>query len=591
MRRFFFKIQFLVWILLLVLVGCTRHSHQNSEHVFRSFAKDDVKSWDPASAYDVVSLGILPNLYETLYQYQYLSEHYLLEPLLATSMPQYSRDKLTVTLSIRHGVLFQDDPCFKATGGKGRELKAQDFIYAWKRLAVPALQSQGWWIFDNKVVGINAFREKLVKAPKEKRAEIFEEPIEGLKALDDYTLQIQLTRPYPDLLYVLGMTFSSPVAREVVEAYGDEHGNIQDHPVGTGPYRLLSWKHNHEILLEKNGNYRMDPYPQQASPLFKEQGYLADAGKPMPFYQRINIQILKESQPRWLNFLSGRMDVVQVPKDSFGQVLLDQNTLLPDLQKKGIQLKIERGTVIHYITFNVKDAVVGPDRMLRQALSSAVDREKWISIFTNGTAKKMVNAIPEGVADRPATRKVKYDFDLKKAKALLAKAGYPDGKGLPLLKFDLRGASTTERQIGDFFAEQFAQIGVHIDVILNTFPAFLEKMKQGDLQISFGAWAMDYPDAENIYELLYGPNQSPGPNDANFNDPEYNRLYQKMEVMEVGPKRAEILQKMDDLMQEECPWILGYYEVEYHLAQPWVRNYRPSEMILNKFKYIRSEKH
>ena len=202
----------------------------------------------------------------------------------------------------------------------------------------------------------------------------------------------------------------------------------------------------------------------------------------------------------------------------------------------------------------------------------------------------MVNAIPPGIPDRPKTAKIKYDYNLLQAKELLKKAGYPNGEGLPILKFDLRGASTTDRQLGDFIVQQYGKIGVKIEVISNTFPAFLEKIKQGNTQMSFGGWSMDYPDAENIFQILYGSNQAPGPNEANYDNPDFNKLYDQMSVLWPGAKRAVLLQKMDDLVQEDCPWAMGYYESAFDLSQPWFMNFRSSEIILNKYKYFRINK-
>jgi ABC-type transport system substrate-binding protein len=156
-----------------------------------------------------------------------------------------------------------------------------------------------------------------------------------------------------------------------------------------------------------------------------------------------------------------------------------------------------------------------------------------------------------------------------------------------VLNFDMRGSSTDDRQMGDFFTQQLAAIGVKVNVIYNTFPAYLEKMKQGNLTISYGGWGLDYPDAENVYQLLYGPNSSPGPNESNYDNPEMNALYEKAAIMESGPRRAELIQRMDDLLQEDCPWALGYYHANFELTHPWLLNFRPSELISNKYKYFR----
>ncbi|MBC7693622.1 MAG: hypothetical protein H7222_17790 [Methylotenera sp.] len=571
-----FKYRILALSAVTLLTACTRQADDRS-NTFRGVLKDDVKTLDPANSYDSVSLDVLPMIYETLYQYDYLADTYKVVPLLAADLPRFSADRLTLTIPIKHGVKFQDDPAFKATGGKGRELKAQDFVFAFKRLADPIIQSQGWWIFDGKIKGINEFHDKLTKATAAEQKKVFAEPVEGVRALDDYTLQIKMAQPYPQILYVLAMPFTSPVASEAIEVHGDEKGNLTDHPVGTGPYTLTTWEHGHQITLDRNPTHHAEFFPAGASP---------DAGKLLPFADRLSFQIIKEAQPAWLGFLQGNTDIAAIPKDNFNNAIDKDGNLTPELKTKNVTLNIEKAVSFYYVGFNVKDATLA-NRFLRQALSSAVDRAAWIEIFTNNRGRKMVNALPEGILDRASTDKIKYDLNLDRARELLKKAGYEGGKGLPVLNFDMRGADSVSRQMGDFFAQQFARIGVKVNVIYNTFPAYLEKAKVGNLQMSYGGWSMDYPDAENVFQLLYGPNKAPGPNESNYENPEMDKLYKQISVMESGPKRAVLVQKMDDLLQEDCPWGLGYYHAEYKLTQPWLSNYRGKEIILNKFKYFR----
>ena len=569
------------------MLGCTP-GHQDSKlATYRGVHVDDVKTFDPAVAYDQISWDVIPDIYETLYDYDYLSETYKVAPLLALDLPSTSKDRLTVTIRLRPGVMFQDDGAFQATHGKGRELVAADFIYGWKRLALPSLQSGGWWIFDGKIAGINAFRDRLAKAGKEDQSRIFNEPIEGLQALDDHTLQIKLLKPYPQLQFILTLPFTSPMAHEVVAAHADPEGNVTDHPIGTGPFRLTQWKRGNSLLLERNPTYHASFYPTQASPTFTKQGLLTDSGRKLPFLDRIEIQVIKEAQPAWLKFLKGEVDVLDIPKDNFGSAIQQQSILTPELQAKGLHLSIDTGVSYYDVAINMKDKLLGGNKALRQALSSAIDREKWIELFTNGRGRKQTTALPPGILDRPATSTLKYDFDLVRARNLMKKAGYPAGKGLPPLNFDLRGADSVSRQLGEFFSQQWARIGIQVNIVYNSFPAFLEKSKQGNLQLSLGGWIMDYPDPENVYQLLYGPNGAPGPNDSNFNHPVMNDLYKKMALMNPGPARAALIRKMDDLLQEEVPWALGYYSTDYRLSQPWLFNYRPGEVLLDRHKYLR----
>jgi oligopeptide transport system substrate-binding protein len=575
-----------VAVFATALTACTKHSNQN-DNIFKVAVKDDIKTLDPANAYDSVSLDILPSIEETLLQYKYLDDQMVLEPLLADGMPEYSKDGLTVTVKIKKGIHYSDDAAFKDNGGKGREIKASDFIYEFKRLAIPAIQSQGSWIFEDKVVGYKDFEKKLQTAKAEDFKKTFAEPIAGFTALDDYTLQFKMEQPYPLLNYILAMTFTTPIAPETADAYADKDGNLRDHPVGTGPFTLQSWDTGQRVTLVKNPNYK-GTYPTEASDKLKALGFLADAGKPLPFLDGITFEIIKEEQPRLLKFEKGDIDNFELLKDSFRAAMTDATHLRDDLAQKGVQVGWEDSLIMYYVSFNMKDKILGSNKYLRQAIASTIDRDKWIDTFDKYKGTKQDQVGPPGLTDRVENAKTKYDFNIERGKALLAKAGYPEGKGLPTLNFDFRGADTKSRQMGEFFVQELGAIGIKINPILNTFPAYLEKAKQGNLQISYGGWTFDYPDVENGYQLLYGPNKSPGPNDANFENAQFDALYKKIAVLPAGAKgRKELVKQIDDLVQEESPWAYGYYMKTYRLNQARVKNYRVAEVIGNKYKYLR----
>lgn len=547
-------------LLALTLVACVKERSYDSNTLYWPIS-DDVKTMDPANASDQISLEVIPSIYETLYQYSYLKSTYVLEPLLAESLPQVSKDGLTVTIRIKPGIHFSDDPCFKETHKKGRELVADDFIYAWKRLSDPNLTAQGAWIFEEKIA--------------------------DMKAVDATTIQLKLTRPYPQLSNVLAMTYSAPLAHECVQKYGDSKGNYADHPVGTGPFVLKKWDRNKRIVLDRNPNYRNANYPADASTEFRSMGLANDAGQKIPFLDHIQFEIIKETQPQWLQFLKGSLDGVSLPKEQYSNVIMKRTNLKPEFSEKGLRLHIFGGLRFYFVEFNMKDELIGKNKKLRQALSCAIDRERWIETFTNGRGSKMLTALPEGIDGRVSTAKIHYDFDLKKAKALLAEAGYPRGKGLPTLQIDMRSADSFSRQLGEFFSQSFDAIGVKTQINLNTFPAFLEKVQKGHFQMSHGGWIMDYPDAENAYQLLVTKNAAPGPNTSNFSNPEFDRFYEKMAAMPPSRARSALIERMDAILQEETPWALGYDHQNYFLTQPWVLNYRGSELIQNRFKYLK----
>lgn len=566
----------------LTLMNCTgKKDPYAGLQVLRTPIKDEVKSLDPANAYDSVSLDVLPHISEALYQYEWNNTQNKIIPLLAADLPTFSKDKLTITIPIKKGIKFQDDEAFKATKGKGRELVAEDFVYAIKRLAHPGVQSNGSWIFEGKLKGFVEFQKTLREASKENLAKLFNEGnIEGVKAVDANTLQLQFVKPYPLIMHMLSMTFTSPVAKEVVEAYADEHGQLNNKAVGTGPFMLEKWERGHEVVLKKNPTFRGDVAPSNMG---------EDAGKQLPFLDKVVYEIIKEEQPMWLNFQKGELELGRIPKDSYSSAIGTGGKLSSELINKGIQLDIVPANVFYWINFNVKDKALS-NKYFRQAISSSINREEWIELFTNGRGKKQVTAAPSGLADRVENATLKYDFNLARAKELLKKAGYPDGKGAPELTLDMRGSDSTNRQLGEFITKQLAAANIKINVVYNTFPAFLEKSKKGALQVSYGGWILDYPDVENVYQLLYGPNVAPGPNDANYNDPKFNALYEKMAVMEPGKERAKIIKEMDDMVQEDVPWAMGFYRDEYTLYQGWVKNFKGSFYIRDNYKYLRIEK-
>ena len=569
----------------ILFSGCTPAEDPFS-NVLRVALHEDAKTLDPANAYDQISLEILPSIEETLLQYRYLEDTLVLEPLLAESLPEFSKDGKTVTIRIKKGLQFQDDPCFKANGGKGRELKATDFIFQFKRLALPAIHSQGAWIFEDKVVGFREFETKLKSAKSAELKSVFEEPVEGFAALDDYTIRIRLLKPDPILSAVLAMNFTSPVPRESVEVYADQDGNLRDHPVGTGPFVLRSWEVGQRVVLEKNPNHH-ETYPVSASEGLKAQGFLKDAGKPIPFLDGISFEIIKEESSRMTKFEKGEVDTLELGKEAYRSWMVEGARLREDLERKGVRLGVENSLVTRYVSFNVKDKLL-QNKALRQAISSAIDRETWIREFDPYRGAPQDQVSPPGLVDRLEKSSLKYGYNLARARELLAKAGYPEGKGLPVIHFDFRGNDSTFRKMGEMFVQQLGAIGIRINPILNSFPGYLEKTRLGETQISFGGWIYDYPDVENGYQLLYGPNRSPGPNDSNWENPRFDMIYRRIADLPAGaPGRRALVKEAEDLIQEEVPWAFGYYQKACRLAQARVQYFRVAEGIQNKYKYLR----
>ncbi len=569
-------------VLITLLFGgfsCTKKEPLEGK-VLNLYLKDNIRTADPAGAYDSVSLEPLPQIYESLYQYDYFKEKRRIVPLLADGMPKFSKDGLTVTIKIKKNVHFHDDPAFP--NGLGRELKANDFIYGWKRLAITRVHSEGFWVFDAKVVGYNDFQNQFKNESSEDT--IAQADIEGMKALDDYTIELKLTKPYPQLMYVLSMTFTAPMAIEVIKRYGPE---IVNRPVGTGPFMAASWQPQSKVILKRNPKFRVELFPaaKDIDEAFKE--YRSYAERPLPLVDNLVFRVIKEEQPRYLEMIQGNLAHIEIPKDNSDDVIIPGTREIAEhLAAKGFGLSIEDGTLHWYMFINMEDSLLGKNKYLRQALSSAINRDEWMKIARNGRGVLATEFNPVGIDDRCGRKALKYDYSLEKAKQLLAKAGYPNGEGLPAINFDLRGANTANRQIGEFVSKNLSAVGIKINVILNTFPAFLDKRQNKNLQLAYGGWQMDYPDAENFMQLLYGPNEAPGPNESNFKNENYDRLYQKMVISSSGATRKNMICQMEEILQDETPVILGFYESLYRLVGPNVHNFHNYEQAQNKYKYI-----
>jgi oligopeptide transport system substrate-binding protein len=561
----------------LVLSNCTKGS-KVSENSIQYPMRLNLSSLDPAQASNEATNEVGPNINETLLQYHFLKRPLTVEPLLAAGMPTVSKDGLVHTFKIKQGVKFHDDPAFK--DGKGREMVAADFIYGWKRLADPNTKSEGWWIFDGKIKGLNEWRDKLVKGEA-----TYDTPVEGLQTPDDYTIVITLAKPYYQLYYVLTMIYSSPVPKEAVEKYGAEFLN---HPVGTGPFVFVSWIRGNKITLKRNPNYHGSTYPTTGEAGDQEAGLLADAGKTLPFVDELIFHEVPEDQPRWLNMMRGNFDLSEIPKDSFdGAVDRATMELKPEMTAKGFVLRKFRVQEIVYMGFNMDDPVIGKNKNLRLALCYAYDQKTPIDRFYNGRAIVAHSLIGPDMDGYDENFKLPCkEFSIEKAKEHMKKAGFPDGKGLAPIEYSFP-TSTTGRQFAEYVQQSYEKIGVKMTLAGHSWPQFQDRLRNKKAQMFGIAWGADYPDAENMMQLLYGPNSSPGPNSANFKNKEFDKLYQDASKLPPGEARTAIYKKMRDIFAAELPWIPTVHRMGYQLSHGWVENLKPNKTLPNQFKYMK----
>jgi ABC-type transport system substrate-binding protein len=461
-------------------------------------------------------------------------------------------------------------------------MTADDVIYSFKRLADPQNRSPGWWVLDGKILGLNAWREAASKAGTTD----YSAPVEGLTALDKYTLQLKLPQASYQLIYSLQMTFTSIVPREAVEQYGKEFIN---HAVGTGPWKLSEFNGSAKAVFVKNPTYREELYPSEGEAGDAEKGLLADSGKRLPLADKLVYTIFVEDQPMWLNFMKGTLDTTTIPKDNYAQAVGPDGQMTPDMKAQNIVLHVTPLLDVTHESFNMDDPLVGKNKYLRQALSLAINDKPFIETFYNGRAIPAQGPIPPGLAGYDEKLKNPYrQFNLEKAKQLLAKAGFPEGKGLPTLEY-ITYSSSTNRQLNEYIEREWATLGVKVKFTTYSWPEFQASIKNRKGQIWSFAWGGDYPDAENFLQLFYSKNGSPGPNDANFKNAEFDRLYEKALALPDSPARTALYQQMQAIVIEESPWIPMVHRLGYNATRSWLKNFKRLDEQHNPAKYYRVE--
>lgn len=584
-----FALRFLSPLLItsiLFLPGCRKapSSQEQDEMVLYHALATRLTGLDSGDQRNQTALIIKSQIFEPLYQYHFLKRPYQLVPLLAEDMPQISEDGLTYIINIKKNVHFQDDKCFP--NGKGREVKAEDFIFAIKRIADIKNLSQNWAIFDDKIIGLDEFRE-YTKTCKRREDVDYSRQVEGLQERGDYTLVIKLKRPWPQLMtYALSDTCSAPVAKEAVDYYGKD---IISNPVGTGPFRLKEWQRRSYIVLERNPTFRGEPYPSEGEPGDAEAGYLDDAGKMMPFADKVVWTVIEEDQPRWFLFLQGKIDSSGIPKDNWNEALTETRELTAAMKQRNIHFKTFMDPMTYFLGFNMLDAVLGPNKPLRRAISYSVNREKFIELFTNGRDMVAYGVIPPVLNDyNPKIKEMGYaEYNPQKAKELLAEAEKIYGGKLPVLKIGMPGTDTSARQFGEFLRRQLEAIGLDVEVDYMDGPTYWEKLHSRSHQMFASGMGATLPDAQDLLQSFYSKYWAPGSNSNNYANPEFDKLYEKIAVMFDSPERTELYHKMEQIVLKDCPAVFLNHRVAYVLHHDWYKNYKPNVFTQGLSKYRR----
>lgn len=649
--------------------------------LFSSFAQRSPKTLDPQVSYSSDETLYTYNIYEPPYGYHYLKRPYSLDTRSAERVvePIYldaqghefdyfdEPDQHEVATSIyripiRKGILFAPHPAFARDAAghylyhdlteeqaerlrspldlpeRGtRELTADDFVYGIKRMAAPWVVSPIFGLMSEHIEGLaefsqaaQAYAERVRQTkPEAMWIDLRQVPLPTVRAIDRYTLEIRVKGKYPQFDNWLSMAFFAPVPWEAEALYANaalarNNISLATWPVGTGPYMLVKSQQNREHVLERNPNYRLEPYPCQGEASDRAKGFLSDCGKPTPLIDRIVMTMEKEAVPTTTKFLQGYYDSPQVTRLDVGQTFLvaagDDPQKAQLYRDKKLQFPTAVEANLWYVGFNWLDPILGAgdtpeqaerNRKLRQAISIAIDWEEYIAIFEKGQGSAAHGPLPPGLFgwrdDGPtAFNDVVYKRDdagnvvrrsIDEAKELMRQAGYPDGRdaqtGQPLvLNFDWQSASPGSKAFLEWFARQFAKINIQLEIRATDYNRFQEKMMKGAAQIFYWGWLADYPDAENFLFLLYGPNSKVGSggggeNASNYSNPAFDALFDQMKYLPEGEQKARLIDEMVRLVQRDAPWSFGYYPTSAAALHQWVGNAKPTQMVRNNVQYMK----
>lgn len=578
-----------------------------------------IRSVDASTCGDTSSSAMQGEFYEGLYTYDYLMRDHdrpVVIPQLATELATISDDRLTYTIPLRKGVLYHRNVCFgQEPDGRPatRAVDADDFVLAFKRIADAhnVRATLAWSLIAGRIVGLDDYR----KTCREKYApgdfSRYDLDVEGVLALDDHTLQLKLTRPYPQLQKVLAMHVYAPCPREAIDYWlagnSKPDGPVpmekrqvnfttQQQIVGTGPYMLQGWTPKHEVVLVRNPEYRHQTYPTREELLalvedkeagqawldeIEAMGLLKDAGKPIPMIDAMQFRYVQEPFPAWNLFLTKQSDASGVPRAAFDAVFTPGKELTDEWQERAIYVRRAFPPTVYWIVFNMEDPVLGASPSLRRALCLAYNVDAEMKVLRNGRGRRATSIVPSAFrAHEAAGPGPYYRFDLEAAKKHLAKAREElaaagqltaDGR-IPKLKFYLTEGG---ERLGQFVEQQFGQLGVDIEAYYQDWPTLQHLVHTHQAQIFIMGWHADYYDAENFLQLFYSQNIPAGTNNSLYKNERFDEIYEQIRIMPEGPERLALYAEAIRLVCDDCPVLMTTELETVALYHDWYQNVLP----------------
>lgn len=527
----------------LFAASCSGPGRPAGKTVFRYNEAAGITSLDPAFARDQAIIWATNQLYNGLVQ---LDEEMEVRPCIASRW-DVSPDGREYLFHLRSDVFFHDSRAFP--GGKGRRVRASDFVYSFGRITDRSVASPGAWIFNNADTGRSGG---------------------AFTAINDSTLSVRLRRPFPPFLRMLSMQYCSVVPEEAVRYFGpDFRGN----PVGTGPFRLGTWTEGIKLVLLRNERY-----------------FETDGDEHLPHLDAVAITFVPDRQSAFLEFLKGNIDMMSGIDPTYKDELLTPDGRLREVYAGKINL-----LTLPYLNTEYLGFVVAPSsgtgrvvpKGVRRAVNMSFDRVKMIRYLRNNIGIPGLQGItPAGLPSFDRSKQ-HYRYDPEAARRELASAGYPGGRGLPALTL----TSTPDYlDICKYVQHQAAAIGINLEIDVNQ-PAAVKEMKAAARLPFFRAsWIADYPDAENYLSMFLTRNFCPGgPNYTHYSNPEFDRLYDLAMVTTNDSIRYSIYRTMESIMMEEAPVVVLYYDQVLRFVRKDVEGLGINPMNLLTLKYVRKK--
>jgi ABC-type transport system substrate-binding protein len=551
----------------------------NPEKVLRYAFLGPETGFDPAQINDLYSAAVIAHILEAPYEYDYLARPAKIRPNLAEAMPEVSPDFRTFTFRLRSGVYFTEDPVF---AGKPRELTAKDFVYTFKRFYDPKNKSpKASGFAEEKVLGMDALRKQAEATGKFD----YDTEVEGVRALDRYTVQFKLGIPRPRFLYNL----SDPatlgiVAREVVEKYGDA---IMEHPVGTGPFMLKEWKRSSQITLVRNPNFREKVFDSEPADAAGEEIAKHLKGKKLPVVDKVVVSIIEEPQPRWLSFLNGEHDFLERLPQNFANHAIPNNKLAPNLVKRGIQMERVPLSDFTVLYFSMTNPILGgytPDKVaLRRAIAMAMNSAEEVRLPRRNQAIVAQGFVmPNTTLYDPNYRSEMGTHDRARAIALLDMFGYidkdgdgwrdmPDGSPL-VLQYDTLSRADY-RELDEVMKKNLDAVAIRMVLRIGQWPEQLRLSRSGKLMMWNYGQSATTPDSGSPLDQGYSKSWGQQ-NHARFANKRFDELYEKQLVMGDGPERRAVIDEAQRILIAYMPFKVKVHRIATDMWQPWVTGYK-----------------